>query len=110
MLKRKERLTRAEFDTVFVAGKRVHSPLLQVIVAPSTSFHGAVVVGKKVYKKAVDRNKLRRQLYALVYQFSKNNNVTTKTFITITKPAIIKVSKEEVKEELETALTVAIKY
>jgi ribonuclease P protein component len=109
MLKKKERLTRAEFDTAFAAGKRVHSPLLQVIVAPSPSFHGAVVVGKKVYKKAVDRNKLRRQLYATVYLFSKKEGVVTKTFITITKPAIINATPTEIRAALETALTAAVK-
>jgi ribonuclease P protein component len=109
MLKKKERLTRAEFDAAFAAGKRVHSPLLQVIVAPSPSFHGAVVVGKKVYKKAVDRNKLRRQLYAIVYQFSKKDGVLAKTFITITKPAITKAAPALIRTELETALKVALK-
>lgn len=109
MLKKKERLTRAEFDTAFAAGKRVHSPLLQVIVAQSPSFHGAVVVGKKVYKKAVDRNKLRRQLYATVYQFSKKNALTAKTFITIAKPAVAKAPIGEARTALEAALTAALK-
>lgn len=109
MLTKKKRLTRIQFDSAFSKGRRIHSPLLQVIVAQSHSFHGAVVVGKKVYKKAVDRNTLRRQLYAIVYQFSKSNNVTTKTFITITKPAITKATKQEIRSELEHALTTAFK-
>ncbi len=68
MLKKKERLTRKEFDRFFSIGKRLHSPYLQLIYAENDTFHGAVVVGKKVAKKAVDRNTLRRRLYAQVYR------------------------------------------
>jgi ribonuclease P protein component len=67
MLKKAERLTRTEFDQFFSTGKRLHSPYLQLIYAPHDTFHGSVVVGKKVAKKAVDRNTLRRRLYAQVY-------------------------------------------
>jgi ribonuclease P protein component len=67
MLKKTERLTRKEFDQFFSTGKRLHSPYLQLIYAPHDTFHGSVVVGKKVAKKAIDRNTLRRRLYAQVY-------------------------------------------
>lgn len=68
MLKKKERLTKKEFDRFFSIGKRVHSPAFTLLYTPSETFHGAVVVGKKVYKKAVDRNRLRRRLYNALYK------------------------------------------
>lgn len=92
MLKKKERLTRKQFDKVFSVGKRIHTPYIQIIIAESDSFHGAVVVPKKVYKKAVDRNALRRKLYAALYEAYKKNNIQ-KTLILIVKPTITTVSK-----------------
>ena len=99
MLAKKERLTRALFDRSFSIGKRYHCPALQLITSNSDRFHGSVVVGKKVYKKAVDRNLLRRRLYAILYEWNKQQNAGN-TFIVIAKPAIAKLSKKEYKKEL----------
>lgn len=108
MLKKKERLTKGLFDRSFSVGKRVHMPSLQLIYSQSDSFHGSVVVGKKVYKGAVQRNKLRRQLYAHLYQFAKNHPAPL-TYIVIAKPYITKVSKSEVSFELRNALEKAVR-
>lgn len=105
MLKKKERLTRAEFDRFFSVGKRIHTPLLQIIYSPSDTFHGSVVVGKKVYKSAVDRNRLRRQLYAFLRQFYKKNEVLPPhTVIVITKPAIKGLKKDVFITDLKDSL------
>jgi ribonuclease P protein component len=103
MLKKKERLTRTEFDRSFSSGKRTHTPYFQIISSPSDSFHGSVVVGKKVYKKAVDRNRLRRQLYSVLYHFHKNN-ASTKTYILITKPTITSIPHRAVTDILRETL------
>lgn len=103
MLRKKERLTRLEFDRSFAISKRIHTPYLQILFTPSSSFHGSVVVSKKVYKKAVDRNKLRRQLYALLYQFYKEHNMA-QTYILITKPEIVKANKGEFSAVLKEGL------
>ncbi len=87
MLSKKQRVTRVEFMAVFSAGKRIHIPTMQIIVCASPSFHASVVVPKKVYKKAVDRNKLRRQLYAVLYEYNKKK-VLSKTLILVVKPTI----------------------
>jgi ribonuclease P protein component len=97
MLPKKKRLSREAFNTIFTKGHRSHSPFLQIITSKTDTFHGSVVVGKKVYQKAVDRNKLRRQLYALLYHFSKQAP-TPCTYIVIAKPAIKGVSFLELKE------------
>lgn len=65
MLPKEQRMTRQHFAAVFVSGKRIHTPFLQVIVGrtPTKNPTYAVVVSKKVAKTAVLRNKLRRVLY-----------------------------------------------
>jgi ribonuclease P protein component len=87
MLAKKERLTTAAFNRSFSVGRRYHFPTLTVVYDATTTRHGAVVVGKKVFKKAVDRNRLRRQLYGALYRWLKQTG-TTGTYIIIAKPAI----------------------
>lgn len=99
MLKKKQRLTKKEFDQYFQSGKRFHDPLLQLIYTPHASFQGAVVVGKKVHKKAVDRNRLRRRLYAALYTLYKEKQLTG-VYIIIAKPVAKNASHKELKELL----------
>lgn len=63
MLKKAHRLSKKEFDVAWNTGRRYQSPYLTIVVAPSETFQAAAVVGKKVAKLAVDRNRLRRQVY-----------------------------------------------
>ena len=94
MLAKKQRLTKKEFDRVFAQGKRSHSPTLQLIYLPDSNFRAAVVCGKKVFPKAVDRNLLRRRMYALLAQYHKHHNITG-AYIVICKPSIRDVSKRD---------------
>lgn len=103
MLKKKERLTRKEFDRSFSIGKRIHGPNIQLIYAQSPSFHCSVVVGKKVYKKAVDRNRLRRRIYALVYHYHKTHTLD-QTCILIAKPTVKTLTAPLLKEEVTSLL------
>lgn len=104
MLAKKRRLTTAEFDRYFKTGKRHHTPSLQVLYSKAADFHGAVVVGKKVSKKAVERNKLRRRVYNALYQIQKQNQQTG-VFIVLVKPVAAKVSFSELKDELSPLLS-----
>ncbi len=103
MLKKKDRLTKKEFDRSFSVGKRYHSPTLQLIYMQSNTFHGSAVVGKKVYKKAVDRNRLRRRLYGVLYRYQKEHPLNG-TFIIIAKPALKQISKDLFTQEVERLL------
>ena len=103
MLPKKERLTTKEFDQTFTSGKRHHCPTLQLIYSPSETFHGAAVVGKKVHKKAVDRNRLRRRMYGVLYRYHKVQQLQG-TFILIAKPALKEVNKDDFTQEIETLL------
>lgn len=52
------------FDHVFRAGKRINHPLFQGIIAPNNLpiSRFAFVVGTKISKHAVDRNRIKRLL------------------------------------------------
>lgn len=103
MLSKKQRLTKKEFDHVFTSGKREHSPTLQLIYARGDSFHGAAVVGKKVFKKAVDRNKLRRRLYGVLYRMHAVQSFDG-TYILVAKPAIKEVKNIDFSKTVESLL------
>ena len=103
MLKKKERLTKKEFDRFFSLGRRYHSPALSLIYSPAPDFHAAVVVGKKVYKKAVDRNRLRRQLYNIIYRTSQEKNLKG-VYIVLTKAPATTIGFGELKTTLENLL------
>lgn len=100
MLKKKERLTKKEFDRFFASGTRKHGQLFTLIWSPLPDFHGAVVVGKKVYKRAFDRNRLRRQLYSILYRLSRDQGFTG-VYIILTKPAAAVADFAELKSSLE---------
>ncbi len=100
MLKKKERLTKKEFDRSFSSGKRVHSPLFTLIYNKADDFHCAVVVGKKVYKKAVARNRLRRQVYGIVYRLSRSEDLRG-VYMILIKPAAAQVAQTELRSEIQ---------
>lgn len=103
MLKKKERLTKKEFDRSFSLGRRAHTSLFTLVSHTSDDFHGAVVVGKKVFKRAVDRNRLRRRLYNILYRLSRANNLKG-VYIILTKPTAGKASFAELQSAAEGVL------
>lgn len=105
MLAKFNRLSRDKFSQFFKTGRRYNSAFATLIVAPHSNFHGAVVVSKKVSKKAVRRNLLRRRVYAKLYAALKNNKVGV--FIMILKPPFNSLSKQEQHAEIERMIELA---
>lgn len=95
MLSKKERLSRETFNRFFVSGKRFNTDSLTLVYTPHPTLHVAIVISKKVAKKAVARNKLRRQLYALVREIM----VHSVWIIVVRKTAKIP-SRATLKDEL----------
>ena len=60
---------------------------------------GSVVVGKKVAKKAHDRNKIKRRIYEIVRGLKTQGEVKG-VYIIIAKPIIKDLSKSEFKNLL----------
>lgn len=99
MLKKRERLTRSAFTRYFKEGARSHSASLQLIYVPGAAFHGAVVVGKKVAKRAVDRNRLRRRIYGRLYALRQHRSLSG-TFIFIAKPGALTLAGSALSAEV----------
>jgi ribonuclease P protein component len=103
MLGKSQRLSRTAFSTAFRSGRRYQSPHLTLIHAPAAHFAGAVVVGKKVAKSAVTRNRVRRRLTAAL----RESSVITQNpgaFIMITKPGAANISSRVLRAELQALL------
>lgn len=104
MLKKKERLDRKTFDRFFVSGKRYHTPNFQLVHTPMADFHGSSVVGKKVFKSAVRRNRLRRQVYGALYR-ARVRGALTGVFIIIAKQSAGTLSKASITPEVEKLIS-----
>jgi len=94
MLPKANRLSRPEFNAFFASGTRFHHPCLTLIYQPNPVTKAAVVVGKKVAKKAVTRNLFRRQIYAGIARHTSNSKQSG-VFILITKPAFALLPRRE---------------
>lgn len=103
MLPKKERLTSKMFDRFFKSGQRYNNDLWQVVYSPGAKFQAAVVVGKKVDKSAVKRNKLRRQVYNLLYRQNQEGQLNG-IYLILTKPSIKTAPFAEIKEQLRSTL------
>lgn len=102
MLKKKQRLSRSEFTNLLKRGKRLHGDHFSLLYTPAEETKCGLVVSKKIAKKAVERNKLRRKIYAV---FGENLTVLPHLHcVLLTRPAITTLSHEELKREIETLI------
>lgn len=107
MLKKAQRVSRADFATFFKKGKRFHSEHLTVVFTPSSTFHASVVVSKKVSKSAVTRNTFRRRVYAKLSGYSVKNQ--TGVFIVVLKPSFATLTRKEASEEFSRLIVKIVK-
>ncbi|MCB9811513.1 ribonuclease P protein component [Candidatus Nomurabacteria bacterium] len=104
MLQKQQRLTTKEFDHYYQTGRRLHGQYVGIIYNPSDEFHGAVVVGKKVFSKAHDRNRMRRRLYGILYA-QKVAKSAKGVYIVLVKPTAKNAPYQAVRDELTSLLT-----
>jgi len=88
MFTKKERLTSKDFSRFFSSGKRFHSTFFTVVYTPYPTTHVSVVVPKKVARRAVQRNSLRRQVYDILRRYLKSDNKTGIFIVLMKKPSI----------------------
>ena len=100
MLKKKERLNREQFSRSFSLGRRIHSPLFTLVYEPTKKLGVAVVVSKKVARKAVLRNKIKRRVYNSI-RVQLQHASRTGTFIFLVKPSVLKHSYQEITAEIQ---------
>lgn len=87
-----------------VPGKILQSPFFVVRFDNNTSdnFECAVIVGKKVDKRAVVRNRIKRQVVAILQELVPTTSLVR--MILYAKKGIISASPEEIREEIKKAL------
>lgn len=103
MFARAERLSRSDFEHYFKTGTRSNTPHLTLLHTTHNRLHVSVVVGKKVQKKAHDRNRLRRRVYSKMYAALKGAHVGV--FIVIVRPSFAVLSKQQQLEEVQKLLS-----
>jgi ribonuclease P protein component len=103
MLAKRHRLTVAAFNQYFKTGRKYHGQYVTLVYSPAPTFHGAVVVGKKVYRRAVDRNRLRRQLYPVLRSDALAHG-RTGVFQCLVKPTAAGASADMVRADLRALL------
>lgn len=104
MLAKKNRIPRKLFKNLLEEKRYFNSPHFSLRVAHSTdNARIAVSVSKKVSKKAVDRNKLRRRAYATVLPMVKD--LRNKFYLISAKPGAEKLKMEQLREEIMNLLS-----
>ena len=109
MFSAKERLSRTAFTEYFRSGRRFQTPALTLIYTPGVSFGVSAVVGKKVSKLAVGRNRVRRRIYAGMRRSFMESGVTTGVYIVIAKPAAATYTRAALELELASLLALPVK-
>jgi ribonuclease P protein component len=104
MFKKSERLSRVQFDSFFKSGRRINSNHLTLSYHVFPQRHIAVVVGKKVAKKAHERNALRRRVYGVSYRELQKGEQKG-VFIVLTKPTFASLTKKQQQEEVQKLLS-----
>lgn len=102
MLKRENRITkRKDFEEVKKKGRIYHFPIFGVLVlkTESKTKEFGLVISKKISKKAVERNKVKRLLAeAIRRNLNKINEGYRMVFLV--KPTILGKKSEEIEEEI----------
>ena len=88
MVRKKERLSKEAFNRFFSLGRRYQSEYLTVVFQPHTTFHCAVVVSKKVAKRAVDRNRIRRRVYEIIRRMQQHDPTQGVHIVLVKAPAL----------------------
>lgn len=73
MLKKSEKLSKKDFSVI--ANKKIErGQYLDIGYISSTKTKVVCVIAKKIIKKAVDRNKIKRKVYNIFKEIELNNN------------------------------------
>ena len=103
MLKKANRINKTrELQKVYRSGKSVHTSALVIKFVAAPRIQAAFVVSKKVSKKAVERNRIKRVLrehFRLSIQKIKSGK-----YMIMVKPAAAKLKNPEVRDNFKNAL------
>lgn len=104
MLPKKYRLSRSDFDLIYKKGRRLRGSNFGIAYLPAEnndeSCKIGIVISKKVYPKAVDRNRLKRQLRAILIDDVLTTLSSGKKIVLTAFPAPTKNKYKGIKEEI----------
>lgn len=101
MFKQELRLKRrSDFLLVREKGKVFWGKYLGVAKLPAVNLAYGFVVSKKVMSRAVDRNRFRRLVYQAMCELDLVNKQKDKWVVFIAKSSVLKVSLQEIKNEI----------
>lgn len=103
MLKKVYRITKdKEFQTIYRRGRFQSTALFSLHYLPSRNGVSriGIVVSKKISKKAVERNKIKRQVRAIASEIHKSLNNNFDIVIAVKKPAL-EANFEEMQKTLK---------
>jgi len=103
MLKKQQRVTAAEFNSCFQTGRRVHGRLCTLVYCPNVAFKAAAVVGKKLARRAVDRNRQRRRIYSALRRV-RDQGVAKGTFLVLAKAPLLSATAAEIGVEIDNLI------
>lgn len=106
MLPKKDRINKKLFDEIFKNGKTYHSDSLYVKISklqPEEESKFAFVTPAKFFKKAYERNKLRRQGYSVI-KYNLKDIKKGFAIIFFLKKEIKDINFEKYKTEVENIL------
>ncbi len=104
MFAKSHRLNRIEFTKYFASGRRTQGPYFTIISTDAPALKVAAVVGKKVSKSAVDRNRFRREIYGELKRQQQAGQLGDHAYIVIAKPSLAGLSRIKRLAALKTAL------
>ena len=100
MLKKKNRLTKEEFDDVFKNGEKNFSKNFMFLkLEKEGEFKISTTISKKIYKKAVKRNEARRMVYRILRENLEKIPENFWGALIMIKP-ILEVEKKKLEKEI----------
>lgn len=102
MLPKEKRIPRRLWGPLIESRNYSHSTFFTLKSAPSAQARVAVSVSKKVSKKAVVRNRVRRRAYAVIRELV--GGLGENLYLISAKPGVDKLTSEELHRELATLL------
>lgn len=96
-------MKKKEFEAVFKKGKTRAGKLvfLKILKNNLDDNRFGIVVSKKISKKAVNRNKIKRRLKEIIRQINIKSGFD---IVIVAKPEILDKKYQEIKDELEELL------
>lgn len=101
MLKKESRITKKkEFDLIFSQGKGSYNKYLGIKTTKGAQEYCrfGIIVSAKVSKKAVQRNKIKRRIRAILLELLPS--IKKNDYIIITLPPIISCDYQQIKESI----------